>query len=264
MTKREAMVTSVTLLAANFNRETSAPLFESYWLVLSDLGPEELAVATRRALAECKFMPTASELLTLSGHGRSVVFDAAQAWEAVRRAIDKHDYTTSVDFGALVNAIVRNIGGWMRLCDLPREDLDVWARKEFERLYTEFANKDAATLHGEPLAGSFGGVPVRVPIGGKMPPLALPAPKNAISSLVRNLADTKSLSDDGAAAPQAPPAAPTPVASAPKPPARMSLEEQAAKKAEMTRLIEERMARDAAEQAAQAAIAVEVPEHMKP
>lgn len=215
MTKREAMVTSVTLLAANFNRETSAPLFESYWLVLSDLGPEELAVATRRALAECKFMPTASELLTLSGHGRSVVFDAAQAWEAVRRAIDKHDYTTSVDFGPLVNAIVRNIGGWLRLCDLPREDLDVWARKEFERLYAEFANKDAATLHGEPLAGAFGGAPVRIPIGGKMPPRALPPAKTAISDLVRNLADAKSIDA-------------------------------------------------AAERAGQAAINVDVPEHMKP
>jgi len=192
MTKREAIVTSITLLAANFNRETSAPLFESYWLVLSDVSPEEIATATRRALAECKFMPTTAEFLKLTGHGRSVAFDSAQAWEAVRRAVDVHDYTTSVDFGPLVNATMRNIGGWLRLCDLPREDLDVWARKEFERIYLEFADKDAQSLHGDPLRGAFGGVPVRVAIGGKMPPRALPAAPNPVSDLVRKLADAKS------------------------------------------------------------------------
>ncbi len=210
MTKREAIVTAVTLLAAQFNRETSAPLFESYWLVLSDLSPEEIATATRRALSEGRFMPTAAELLKFSGHARSAVFDCACAWEAVRRAVDQHDYTTSVDFGPLVNAIVRNMGGWLRLCDLGRDALDVWARKDFERLFAEFSEKDPGTLHGEPHAGQFGGAPVRIAIGGKMPPLQITAPTNQAIELVRQLADAKSqsraASESGNPVPTPPPA----------------------------------------------------------
>lgn len=193
MSKQDTFATIMETLAENFRVVLTTPATRGYWMVMEDLTEGEMAKAAKATLGSCKFMPSAAELITFSGRGRSAAFSAAEAWGAVRAAIDKHDYTTSVDFGPTVNAIVRNLGGWLRLCDLTREDLDVWTRKEFERIYLEFADKDPGILHGEPLSGAFGGAPVRVAIGGKLPPLQISAPANPMSDLVRELAEGKSL-----------------------------------------------------------------------
>lgn len=193
MTKREHFATSIALLASTFNRTLPAAGIEGYWLTLQGLGEDELANATKRALAECRFMPAPAELLALAARGRSLTADMAVAWQAVRRAINVHDYTDSVDFGPLVNAVVRNLGGWLRLCALGREDLDVWARKEFERIYTAFVEKDPATLNGDPHMGEFKTPPVPIAIGGVLPPQQIEPPgNNGVRQLIGQLAREKS------------------------------------------------------------------------
>lgn len=229
MTTRESVIQAVTMLATTFNRPVTAEFVEAYQLGMSGLGPDDVARALKRALRECKFMPAPAELIALSGASERRGLATAEAWEAVRRAIDVHDYTTSVDFGPLVNAILRNMGGWLRLCDLPLEGLDVWARKEFERLYAEFAEKDPATLHGEPHRGAFGGPFVPVAIGGKLPPRALPPPAAPAVDVVRELAEAKS---DPPPPPSAPPKAPPVPAVRPKAPP-MTQEQVETRKAEI-------------------------------
>jgi hypothetical protein len=195
VTKREAFATSMAVLAASFNRELPGPAIEGYWLALQDLSEAELAAATKRALAECRFMPAPVELLALAGRARSLVADTAQAWEAVRTAMDRHDYTASVDFGPLVNAVVRNIGGWDALCRASLPDL-VWRRKDFERVYEAFASKPADQLNGEYHRGALKGPPVRIAIGGKLPPKQIEAATDVVAlnarGVVRALADAKS------------------------------------------------------------------------
>lgn len=168
---------------------------EGFWMVLGDLTDDEFAVATKRAMTECKFMPAPSELLTLAGRGHDA--GAAEAWEAVRRAVDVHDYTASVDFGPLVNAVVRNLGGWDRLCRLDLEALNVWARKEFERVYAAFSPKDPASLNGEPHIGAFKGRLIPIRIGGKLPIRRIEAAPGTMlaetRNLVRELADGKAV-----------------------------------------------------------------------
>jgi hypothetical protein len=157
----------------------------------------ELALATKRAVAECRFMPAPAELLTLAGRGRNTEVEGAEAWETVRRAVDEHDYTASVDFGPLVNAVVRNLGGWDRLCRLDLEALNVWARKEFERIYAAFSPKDPAALNGDPHIGAFKGRPVPIRIGGKLPVRRIEAATGTMlaetRNLVRELAESKAV-----------------------------------------------------------------------
>ena len=197
MTDRKTFMTSMALLGAAFDRKISDPLLEGYWIALEPMTDAELAAATKRALAECRFMPAPAELLALAGHGRNIDADAAEAWEAVRRAIDEHDYTASVDFGPLVNAVVRNLGGWDRLCRLDLEALNVWARKEFERIYGAFSPKDPASLNGEPHVGAFEGRPIPIRIGGKLPLRRIEAAPGTMlaesRNLVRELADAKAV-----------------------------------------------------------------------
>jgi hypothetical protein len=195
MSPEEKFAASITVLASTFNRELPAAAIEGYWIALKGLSDTEMAAATARALSECRFMPAPAELLALAGRGRSIDTEAAEAWEAVRCAVDVHDYTDSVDFGPLVNAVVRNLGGWDRLCRLDLEALNVWARKEFERIYAAFAPKDPATLNGDPHIGAMRGKPVPIRIGGKLPVRRIEAAPGTMLAeargLVRSLADGK-------------------------------------------------------------------------
>jgi hypothetical protein len=161
---------------------------DAYWQFLRDLDLEALKRAVGMAGRTLRFFPKPSELRELAGRSRSA--DIATAWEAVRAAMDRYDYTHSVDFGPLVNAVVRNLGGWVEICGKSILQL-VWVRKDFERVYEAFASTDHASLRGEPLRGAFGGEPVRIAIAGVTPPLQLPPAPNGASTLVRQLADSK-------------------------------------------------------------------------
>lgn len=196
MTKREAVIQAVTVLATTFNREISATLIEAYQLGLDAIDADAVARATKRALAECKFMPAPAELLALVGEKRDVAALGAEAWASVRWAVDAYDYTASPDFGPLVNACIRNIGGWGRLCDMKLGELDVWARREFLRLYALFADQDPAKLDGAPFVGFLHEATFFVAIGTQNAPFnparALAAPPSALAPVVRALADAKS------------------------------------------------------------------------
>ena len=158
MTNREAFVTALAVLGATFDRKLTAPAIEGYWLALSDLTEDEFKLVMKRAVVECKFMPAPSELLTFARPRRDPAVDALQAWQVVRRTIDKLDWNVgSVDFGPLVNAVIRNLGGWDTMCTatLPELDNPGWLRKRFEEVYAALSTADPTTLHGAPLEGKL-------------------------------------------------------------------------------------------------------------
>lgn len=194
MIRIEEFSASIALLAGALDKEISTAGLQAYEIALGDLSTGELAIATERALRECRFMPSPAELRRLCGRPTADA-QAAEAWEAVRQAVDVHDYTASVDFGPLVNAVVRNLGGWDRLCRLSREALNVWARKEFERVYLAFAPKNPMSLNGEPHRGAFRGPPIPVRIGGRLPDQQIEAAAGPMMAqaldLVLALADSK-------------------------------------------------------------------------
>lgn len=108
-------------------------------------------------------------------------------------AMNKHDYTRSVDFGPLVNAVVRNMGGWLWLCDRDKDDL-TFDRKKFEELYTLLSVKPQDELRGAYLPGQFGGPVERIAIDGVTPARQLEAPHSEEArDLVRVLANGHSL-----------------------------------------------------------------------
>jgi hypothetical protein len=181
VTKREVFVTVLNMLGETFNRQMTDGLLEGYWMALEDLSPEDMKAATKRALASCKFMPSPSELLAFAGKGqRDLAHEAAIAWDGVRRAVDKIDYTVSfIDFGPHVNAVIRQLGGWDALCTAKLTDLDVWKRKEFERLYIAFAGKtigrEGHSLEGPKDGRVYPAQSVAIPgIPSQPPPPALP------------------------------------------------------------------------------------------
>lgn len=186
---RTAFADTMTALQVAFGQPADPSVTASYWLFLGELDLPAFKAAAMKAGRELKFFPRPAELLALAGKGgpQAATAAAAEAWEAVRWARRVHSYTTGVDFGALVNAVLRNMGGWLAFCDKSDEAM-VWERKKFEELYAAFSSRDHASLNGGPLPGKFAGVE-RVRVAGVLPPLQLPAAPNPVTAVVRELAD---------------------------------------------------------------------------
>src|SRR5262245_21150530 len=170
---RDKCVSAIVGMATTFGRELPALALDGYWHALRDLDEQQLGRATARALREHKYMPSAAALRELAGAAApSVEVGAMIAWQAVRSAIDRHDYlVASIDFGPLVNAVIRNLGGWDTMCRATLTELDNpgWLRKRFDEVYQAFACVPADRLHGDPLDGALpakyvGGAHVLVPV----------------------------------------------------------------------------------------------------
>lgn len=213
MTKREAFAVVMTMLGETYGRPLTDVMMDGYWLVLEDLEEGELRRAARAHMAASKFMPTPAELLA---HVRPRVnpgVAALTAWQVVRKAIDVHDWNVgSIDFGPLVNAVVRNLGGWDTLCraTLPELDNPGWLRKRFEEVYGMLSQANQDALHGEPLEGKLpplcqGAPRVVVPMDGGGPPRkrleanGVSDARASIAAHIKKLADDKGNGNQGGA-----------------------------------------------------------------
>ena len=185
---------AISTLLELHGREKSEGMLDLYWESLKDLTAPEFRAAVVRASRELKFLPKPSELrdLALGNLAQQKMLNAAAAWEVVHAAMVKYDYTHSVDFGPLTNAVVRNMGGWLWLCGRSLNDL-TFDRKKFEELHQAMAGSSIGAERSAPLPGQFGGKPILFQIPGEPERrLALPETESAGLALVRDLADAKS------------------------------------------------------------------------
>lgn len=250
MTKADTFATIMETLAENFRVVLTTPATRGYWMVMEDLTEAEMAKAAKAALGTCKFMPSAAELLAFAGHApRDLTAEATMAWDAVRNAMDKLDVYGNVDFGPLINAVVRNLGGWLYLCESTLPELE-WRRKDFERVYRAWADKDPAMFDGSPHFGEWKNAPItQIQVPGmpvRRPALeAVQTPQaKAMRDVVRELANEKSLA-------VAPVGAGQPVRNTPVPPRetkqpiRITEEEKAAALAKINAHVATRQAAEA-------------------
>lgn len=143
----------INALGAVFGREIDECLLDAYWLALGKLSSEQLRLAVSRALQDCKFMPMPCELLQRAD-GASPAQRSLVAWEFAVKAIGSHGSYRSVNFSdRLINATIRNMGGWERICGLQGDELHVWARKQFAGIYEALAAAGTSAESCEPLVG---------------------------------------------------------------------------------------------------------------
>jgi hypothetical protein len=141
-----------------------------YQMGLEGLPLEDIERAVARALRERKFMPKPSELRELAGE-MTPETRAVIAWSAVKRAVHSVGAYGCPDFDdPVVNATVRNMGGWVELCGRDADTFETFTRKDFERVYRRLY--DVAESLGDraaPLRGIFDQPAVRIKVG--LPPL---------------------------------------------------------------------------------------------
>lgn len=150
----ESFSKAIAALAMAFDREASDVLYDAYWLGLGDLSIEQIQRSVATAIRELDHFPKPVELRKLAGAYVDGDSRAMSAWSDVQRAIGLGPYK-HIDFAdRLINATVRNLGGWPSfLSRFANAESEKWARLEFCRTYSAFAKLGVSGELLAPLPG---------------------------------------------------------------------------------------------------------------
>lgn len=154
-TEKGDFAVCIGAMMETFGVEATKPILHGYWLGLEDLSLNQVKVAVANAIRSRKAVPKPVELRELAG----VITDPnAIAQMAFTRAMDaicgSGPYRT-VDFqDKTINAVIRSMGGWPNFCArFTDAESEKWARMDFIRGYTNYANRPVSDEATAPLAG---------------------------------------------------------------------------------------------------------------
>lgn len=152
--EREQISACVATLCEAVGRKPSKPMYLAYEIGTLGIPVEQIERATTAALQRPdKWMPSPGELRELAGDVRPAD-RAAMAFQALKTACSRVGAFRSPDFDdALINATVRNLGGWTRACEMPVSEFDTWYRKDFIEVYQMFCRTGTNPEQDAPLIG---------------------------------------------------------------------------------------------------------------
>lgn len=150
---KEQFAVTVNALAAQYRVEPNTPMLTGYWMGLSDLTLDAVNRAATEALRTSEFMPTVAKIRELAGilnpADRAVI-----SWRALCKAMVKHGYYDSIEFDdPVLNATIRNLGGWIEWAERSEHEDEKWLRKDFERVYISLCRSGVSPVEGGPLVG---------------------------------------------------------------------------------------------------------------
>ncbi len=134
-----------------YRQEWSSDVVEIWWNTLKSLGLVQVTRAFSGHIQDPvkgEWMPKPANIIAkIKG---SPERSALLAWAEVEEAVSGVGRYETVQFSdPVTNAVVRNLGGWIWLCD---QNLDEpWTQKEFERRYLAYSEFGAGL--NEPLPG---------------------------------------------------------------------------------------------------------------
>lgn len=150
---------AIAALFSVFQKEADEAVYAAYELGLEDLPVEAIEYAVRRALRECKYLPTPAELRELTG-SVSLKERAVLAFDVFARALKGSDARPglgpykSVDFDdRAINATVHTLGGWVHAYEIPEKEFRTTYRQRFESTYQVYAKNGVSREQGGYLMG---------------------------------------------------------------------------------------------------------------
>ena len=139
---REAFVSTLTQAMAYYGKECSPFVVGIFWDGLSRFGLDEV----QRAFGihandpdRGQFAPKIADITRLLEG--STATQGMRAWAVVERALRSvGSYQTVVFDDPLIHAVISDMGGWIKLCQTPADELPFRAR-DFERAYSAFKHR---------------------------------------------------------------------------------------------------------------------------
>ena len=154
MTKseRDKLIEMVGAIAEARRQPMSTTALHLYVMALDDLPFARVQAALLEANRVARFLPTPPELRELAGAGERQRID--RAWELVRRAIRQVGHYVTVDFqDPAINAVLRRMGGWPRVCGADSDWLEKAGGPDFARLYVQECREPTIGIERGPLPG---------------------------------------------------------------------------------------------------------------
>lgn len=166
-------------LGATYGKELTTPLVDLYWRAMEEMTIEQVEAAAAKMLTDQdqKFWPRPADFLKHSGTPSREEL-ALDAWGSLLDAIREHGAYTSVKFDdPALGATVRVLGGWVRLCDTPAEQMHAFTRSAFLKAYEVHAvrDRDGEGYHPGLFELEERGIPVRMCIAAPYLATARPA-----------------------------------------------------------------------------------------
>lgn len=125
-----------------FDRKVSETQVMLYFQTLRDLDFNEIQEAVKRHCQDPKrghFFPLPADIIAKIPRKN---VSALSAWASVTEALCKYNTYDSVQFvDKTINAVIRSLGGWVKLSRDMGTDQETWNQKDFERLYEDFKNR---------------------------------------------------------------------------------------------------------------------------
>lgn len=142
----------IGVLAEAFRQTISEATLMAYEIGLKDIPLAQVELAVVKAIRTCRFMPTVKDLRELATGTRDSDRPVL-AWDAVL-AVPLNPYK-HIDFDdPLINATIRNLGGWPSFTDRFNDsESEKWVRKEFLETYQKLLSSGVNGDACRPLPG---------------------------------------------------------------------------------------------------------------
>ena len=139
-TDRSRFAVVIGSTAELFNRHLTEAAMELWWNALSDLELDQIEQGVSRHLRDSdrgKFMPTPADVRYFCGFRHPT---GSIAWGEVLDTMESVGaYRTVLFADGVVNAVIRDMGGWAGVCHRQSTDENpAWVQKDFEKRYEEY------------------------------------------------------------------------------------------------------------------------------
>ena len=129
-------------LGMYYNQTIEKPVMRLYWEALRQYTVEDVDRAANlhtRDPDQGRFMPKVADLIRiLEGGGQS---RAELAWSKVQAALSSAGRYESVVFDdAIIHCVIRDMGGWVTVCDIPAKQSE-FKHAEFVKRYAAYAQR---------------------------------------------------------------------------------------------------------------------------
>ena len=147
----------LTGLSDLYNAELSRVSITLFWEALKTHRIDLISVAASEHVKHSKWMPKPSEFLDiLTKSEMNPEERAILAWGCVSRAAKSIGGYSCVDFDdPIINATIRNQGGWSRICSQPAEHFESFIRRQFIADYVVMYGAKLSPDALLPLQGTF-------------------------------------------------------------------------------------------------------------
>jgi len=147
----------LTGLSDLYGAELSKVSITLYWEALKDHRIDLISVAASEHVKHSQWMPKPSQFLdVLTKSDMNPEERATLAWGCVSRAAKSIGGYACVNFDdPIINATIRNQGGWSRICTQPAEHFESFIRRQFIADYVVLCGASLSPEALLPLQGTF-------------------------------------------------------------------------------------------------------------